>query len=167
MINEFIHQDKLIETNLNMIDGRYEVTVDGKVYQITEVGPGKYRVFHDGRYMVVACVVRGEKSYLDFDGLLIELSVPQEDSPTASDAAGGIGEKDKVYAPMPGKVVKILVKDGQTVTEKMPLVIVEAMKMEHQIVSMANGKVKKINFKDGEQVDTETAIIELEIDTAE
>ena len=77
------------------------------------------------------------------------------------------GEKDKILAPMPGKIVKIQVAMGDEVTEKQPMVIVEAMKMEHQVMARANGKVKAINFADGDQVDTESPIIELELEAEE
>ena len=48
-------------------------------------------------------------------------------------------------------------------TEKQPLVIVEAMKMENSVLCRANGTVRAVNFAAGDQVDTETPIIELEI----
>jgi biotin carboxyl carrier protein len=44
------------------------------------------------------------------------------------------------------------------------MVIVEAMKMENQVNSRAKGKVKAVNFSAGDQVDTETPIIELDIE---
>jgi len=91
------------------------------------------------------------------------LTIPSDDNGFGG-GAGSVGEKDKVYAPMPGKVVKLLVKEGDEVTKKQPLVIVEAMKMENQVNSPSDGKVKKINFADGDQVDTDTPIIELDID---
>jgi biotin carboxyl carrier protein len=64
---------------------------------------------------------------------------------------------------MPGKIVKLLVGEGEKVAEKQPMVIVEAMKMENQVNSPSAGTVRKINFMDGDQVGTEIPIIELEI----
>jgi biotin carboxyl carrier protein len=65
---------------------------------------------------------------------------------------------------MPGKIVKIMVAVGDEVTEKQPMVIVEAMKMENQVNCRAKGKVKAVNFAPGDQVDTESPIIELELE---
>ena len=57
-----------------------------------------------------------------------------------------------------------MVAPGDTVEVKQALVIVEAMKMENQVLSRANGVVKAVNFKAGDQVDTENPIIELELE---
>lgn len=67
-----------------------------------------------------------------------------------------------ICAPMPGKILKILVKEGDEVEVNQNLVIVEAMKMENNINSSMRGCVKSINFKEGDLVDTGQPIIELE-----
>jgi 3-methylcrotonyl-CoA carboxylase alpha subunit len=56
-------------------------------------------------------------------------------------------------APLPGKVVQVLIDTGATVTRGTPLMIVEAMKMEHTISAPADGTVERINFAVGEQVE--------------
>jgi biotin carboxyl carrier protein len=162
MINEFVFEDQLIETRAEVAGNGLEVTIGDKKYRLDEIAAGKYRVACDGQADVVACVVQNGKAYIDLNGLQIELRIPSEENGTAA-GLGMAGEKDKVYAPMPGKVVKLLVKEGDEVAHKQPLVIVEAMKMEHQVNALADAVVKKINFSDGDQVDTETPIIELEI----
>ncbi|MBV8546332.1 MAG: acetyl-CoA carboxylase biotin carboxyl carrier protein subunit [Acidobacteria bacterium] len=55
-------------------------------------------------------------------------------------------------APMPGVVLKILVNVGDEVAKGAPLLILEAMKMEHQITAPRDGKVAAINCKEGEMV---------------
>ena len=70
---------------------------------------------------------------------------------------------EAVAAPMPGKIVKIMVEVGDEVDVKHPMVIVEAMKMENQVNAKAAGTVKAVNFAAGDQVDTETPIIELDL----
>lgn len=70
-----------------------------------------------------------------------------------------------ICAPMPGKILKILVEENQAVEAKQNLVIVEAMKMEHNIRVPRNGIVKKINFKEGDLVDTGQEILEIEFDS--
>ena len=75
----------------------------------------------------------------------------------------GLSEgKQIIFPPMPGKILKILVSEGEKVKKKQSLVIVEAMKMEHEIKSALDGVVKKINFKEDQMVDTEDPIMELE-----
>jgi biotin carboxyl carrier protein len=55
-------------------------------------------------------------------------------------------------APMPGVVLKILMQVGDEVTKGTPLLILEAMKMEHQITAPRDGNVATINCKEGEMV---------------
>ena len=62
---------------------------------------------------------------------------------------------------MPGKIVKILVKKGDKVKKGEPLLIMEAMKMEHTIKAQNEGIVRKIFFKEGEQVAEDTDLLEI------
>lgn len=73
-----------------------------------------------------------------------------------------LGGESGICAPMPGKILKILVETNQTVEAKQNLVIVEAMKMEHNIRAPRHCIIKKINFKEGDLVDTGQEILELE-----
>ncbi len=75
---------------------------------------------------------------------------------------GGDSGKEKICAPMPGKVVKINVKEGETVRKGQVLLIVEAMKTENNICAGRDGIVKKVNVSAGESVDTITELINLE-----
>ncbi len=62
-------------------------------------------------------------------------------------------------APMPGKVVAVLVASGQEVERGQPLVVIEAMKMEHTISAPADGKVTELPYQVGDQVDEGAALI--------
>ena len=63
-------------------------------------------------------------------------------------------------APMPGKVVALLAKPGQKVDKGTPLLILEAMKMEHTITAPAAGTVKAFCYAAGEQVSDGAALVE-------
>jgi 3-methylcrotonyl-CoA carboxylase alpha subunit len=67
----------------------------------------------------------------------------------AADAEHGEG---RLTAPMPGKVIAVLVETGAVVEKGTPLLVMEAMKMEHTIVAPSNGKVGEILFGVGDQV---------------
>jgi biotin carboxyl carrier protein len=68
-------------------------------------------------------------------------------------AAGGVGEgPQKVTAPMPGKVVRILVKQGDQVEAGQGIIVVEAMKMQNEIKSPKKGAVQKIAVSEGGSV---------------
>ena len=65
-------------------------------------------------------------------------------------------------APMPGKVLQVLVRPGDTIAKGAPLVILEAMKMEHTIAAPHDGRVAEIHFKAGEQVNEGVELLRLE-----
>ncbi|MGE0094710.1 MAG: acetyl-CoA carboxylase biotin carboxylase subunit [Alphaproteobacteria bacterium] len=73
------------------------------------------------------------------------------DDPLAAAAASEQGT-GHLTAPMPGKVLKLLVQAGDTVARGAPLMVLEAMKMEHTIAAPADGTVTAVNFQAGEQV---------------
>ncbi len=62
---------------------------------------------------------------------------------------------------MPGKILKILVREGDQVKVGQGLLVLEAMKMENEIPSPKDGAVKRILVKEGDTVDTGQALIEL------
>lgn len=67
------------------------------------------------------------------------------------------------YSPMPGKVIKVNVNEGDIVKEGTILCVVEAMKMENNIKSMTSAKVSKVLVKEGDKIDVKTILIELSI----
>lgn len=67
------------------------------------------------------------------------------------------------YSPMPGKVIKVNVKEGDAVKEGDVLCVVEAMKMENNIKAMTSATVKKVYVDEGEKVDVKNILIELSI----
>jgi 3-methylcrotonyl-CoA carboxylase alpha subunit len=81
------------------------------------------------------------------DDLLI-----REDVYTGIDSPDGGGD-GLIFSPMPGKVVKVNVKPGDDVKKGNVLLIVEAMKMENNIIAPRDGKIEKVNVKSGMMVD--------------
>jgi 3-methylcrotonyl-CoA carboxylase alpha subunit len=73
-------------------------------------------------------------------------------------ARGGAG---RLTAPMPGRVVKIAVVEGEQVGQNQPLVVLEAMKMEHVIEAPHAGVVTEICVQEGEQVSSGAQLLTL------
>jgi biotin carboxyl carrier protein len=67
-------------------------------------------------------------------------------------AAAGSGPQ-RLTAPMPGKVVRVLVKSGDRVAARQPVVVVEAMKMENELRASREGTVAEIHVREGVSVD--------------
>ncbi|MDE0354893.1 MAG: biotin/lipoyl-binding protein [Deltaproteobacteria bacterium] len=65
-----------------------------------------------------------------------------------------VSGRQEVKIPMPGKVVAVLVNEGDTVDKGQGLVIVEAMKMENEVRAPSDGEVKEIRVKAGESVES-------------
>ena len=65
-------------------------------------------------------------------------------------------------APMPGKILQVLVKEGQKVEPGQALMILEAMKMEHRIVASEEGIISSIFFSEGDQVQQGIALLEMD-----
>ncbi len=68
----------------------------------------------------------------------------------------------EVKAPMPGKILEVLVKVGDAVKEDAEVIMLEAMKMENPIYAPADGTVKEIKVKANDSVDTEQVMMVIE-----
>ena len=99
-----------------------------------------------GRTYFVPFILRGSEVAFAFDGDVYVVE-------TGSRSAGRHRHRDhSMEAPMPGVVLKIFVKKGDVVTKGAPLLILEAMKMEHQVTAPRDGVVDAVNCVEGELV---------------
>lgn len=76
----------------------------------------------------------------------------------------GKAEKEYLKAPMPGKIIDVLVREGATVLRGEPLVILEAMKMQNEIQSPVNGTVVKVMAKTNSNVMKDDILVEIKVD---
>jgi 3-methylcrotonyl-CoA carboxylase alpha subunit len=96
-------------------------------------------------------------------GLEYELLLPTSLGVVAVGArAGRAGGHSGLAAPMPGSVVKVLVREGQAVAAHQPLVVLEAMKMEHIVAAPHDGVVRRLHVAAGALVARGAALVELE-----
>jgi len=81
----------------------------------------------------------------------------------ADEPAGAAGaDAQRLQAPLPGKVVKVAVKAGQSVAAGEVLVLLEAMKVEHPITAPHAGRIKALRFKEGDSVQRGDLLVEME-----
>ena len=80
-------------------------------------------------------------------------------SPCGEDSGASGSGPQRLLAPMPGKVVRILVKPGDAVRARQPVVVVEAMKMENELRVGRDGTVAEIHVHEGSSVDAGALLI--------
>ncbi len=147
-------------------NNRYAVTIAGKRVEVESialpqqamsmlVGGRSYAVEFETRGDEIAALVNGQVTRFD---LVDERKLRQRAANSTFSAEG----TQVVTAPMPGKVVKILVKAGDAVTEGQGLVVVEAMKMENELKSPKAGVVKEILSKEGAVVENGAKLLMVE-----
>jgi biotin carboxyl carrier protein len=79
------------------------------------------------------------------------------------DSRQGKIEKEFIKAPMPGKIIDVLVREGSTVQKGEPVVILEAMKMQNEILSPVNGIVEKVSAKPNTNVMKDDLLVEIKL----
>jgi 3-methylcrotonyl-CoA carboxylase alpha subunit len=89
-------------------------------------------------------------------------SPPPAPPPSPSGAPGSAQEQSTLTAPMPGTVIKVLVRAGDRVAARKPLVVLEAMKMETPLVSPYDAVVRAVHVTEGDRVAGGSLLVELE-----
>ena len=104
-------------------------------------------------------VAQGDRRHVFIGARVVVLAVVD---PLAGNDAGREEEGAGLLAPMPGKVIALLAKPGAAVEKGTPLLVLEAMKMEHTISAPHAGTVKSFRFAAGDQVDEGAALVDFE-----
>ena len=127
---------------------KYKVTLNGRTYEV-EVEAGKAMLLDE--YEAIAP------------------SAPAAAAPVAAPAAAPVaaapaapvvtGSGEMVAAPMPGTILKVNVKNGDAVKEGQVLVVLEAMKMENEIMAPKSGTITQVAVQKGASVNTGDALV--------
>ncbi len=126
---------------------KFKISVDGKEYlvEMEEIGGTPAPAAAPSPSPVVAPAPVAE--------------VPAEPSPAPAPASSAPAGADALAAPMPGTILKVLVNVGDSVSENQPLMILEAMKMENEIVASSAGTVSAIHVSAGQMVNPGDGLI--------
>ena len=122
---------------------KYKITLNDRVYEV-EVEKGVAEVVNEYDYVAPAPAVAPVAA--------APAAAPAAPVPAPAPVAAAAGEK--VNSPMPGTILNVLVKAGDTVTEGQNLMVLEAMKMENEILSPKAGKVAQVAVTKGSTVAT-------------
>jgi 3-methylcrotonyl-CoA carboxylase alpha subunit len=115
----------------------------------------------DGVHLPARVVPLGDQRYVFVDGQLHKLTLIDPLAHASDDEHRG----GHLTAPMSGTIVAVLVKAGDAVAKGAPLLILEAMKMEHTITAPAAGTVSAVHYRQGDQVSEGVDLID--VDAAE
>jgi 3-methylcrotonyl-CoA carboxylase alpha subunit len=111
----------------------------------------------DGARLGATVVPLGDQRYVFVDGQLHRLTLVDPLAQAADDEHRG----GHLTAPMSGTIVAVLVKAGDAVTKGAPLLILEAMKMEHTVIAPAAGTVSAVHYRQGDQVSEGVDLIDV------
>jgi 3-methylcrotonyl-CoA carboxylase alpha subunit len=138
----------------------YRLGLDGTTTPARgELGPNStLRVELGGLRLDATVVVAGEKRHVFLHGRSYQLARIDP----LYHGGEGQGPEGGLAAPMPGKVVALLAKPGSEVEKGTPLLVMEAMKMEHTILAPARGRLTAFHFAVGEQVSEGAELVEFE-----
>jgi pyruvate carboxylase subunit B len=157
--------DRIIEVEID----KSVVRVNGRVVDVRlggERGEAIRRLVQGRLSRPFLSVTEGNGSWvLTSDGFRVPVTVLDARARAVRLAAGSGSAKKGlgiVKAPMPGKVLRILVEQGQAVEAGQGLIVVEAMKMENELKAAAAGTVKRLIAKSGDKVEKGTPLLELE-----
>ena len=148
-------------------DDRLTVRLDGQPVGVeaTALPGGRWslRLPGSGRQHEVVILSRPDGRGLEalVDGLSVPVRVSSGTAVARKAGAHGEGP-DRVTAPMPGKVVKLLVSAGDQVTARQGVVVVEAMKMENELRAGRAGIVREVLVVEGASVEAGTPLLVIE-----
>jgi geranyl-CoA carboxylase alpha subunit len=106
--------------------------------------------------------IDGDDVLVDLDGQTVRFSDTTY-APPAAALAGGDG---KLRAPMDGRVVAINVAAGDKVSRGQTLIVLEAMKIQHQLKAAVDAKVESVAVQEGQQVSNRTVLVTMAVDAA-
>jgi geranyl-CoA carboxylase alpha subunit len=142
-------------------DGDYVAHIDGREhrFEIEELGCDKVRFRIAGVMESTRFLRDRDRLYIQYRGDTLAVRDLARSAPAATAATGGDG---KVRAAMNGRVVAVLVKQGERVEAGQPIMTLEAMKMEHVHAAPIAGTISAIDVVEGEQVTTGKIVAEIE-----
>ena len=159
--------DQITDIKLLSTDGNFmEVSIDNRNYKIdiVEVEKGIYSIIHDGISYNVELTKKGNNKYYvtsqykSFDVSIIDAEARYKNSRKKTE------DEDNAYisTPMPGKVVKILVKEGDKVKGGDTVIVVSAMKMESEYKVVKDRLIKEVLVNEGDNIEGDQPLIMLE-----
>lgn len=144
----------------------YRVAVDGNEFLVDgkRTGLANYSLIVDNRSFEVDVDVSEDEYRVLVDGRSYRIHLIDERRMRLGGFQSGIQlqGRQEVSVPMPGKVIAVLVGEGDRVEKGQGLVIVEAMKMENEVRSPISGEIKEVRVKAGDALEVGNILVVVE-----
>jgi len=148
----------------------FEITIDGRAVSldtngsgnILEVSPGLYSVLYGGRSYEVRIANSNGDWHATIGGRSFVVGIRDPRNWVRRSGAELGNPHQDVKAPMPGKVIRMLVREGDDVHAGQGLAVVEAMKMQNELKALRAGRVLRVPAKDGDTVSAGDVLVTLE-----
>lgn len=159
--------DRDYAVEIEEIDDRlYRVTIDGNDFLVDgkKTGQTNYSLIIDQRSFEVDVDVSEDEYRVLVDGRTYHIHLVDEKRLRLGGTQSGIEVqgRQEISVPMPGRIIAVLVSEGDRVEKGQGLAIVEAMKMENEVRSPINGEIKEIRVKAGETVEAGKVLLIVE-----
>lgn len=140
-------------------DGSYRALIGDRVYSVkaNALANGGLLLAIDGQRAVAYTASEGSTRHVMINGQNFTLSLPE----TRRKRAAGAGGFASLNAEMPGQVIEVLAREGETVTRGQTLVVLEAMKMEMRVGAPTDGIVRRVLVAKGDVVERGQALVEV------
>jgi biotin carboxyl carrier protein len=147
---------------LQILVNGHPVEVDAERLEgVAEVEPGVYSVLFEGRSFEVRASAARTGLQLEVDGRRFAVEVRDPRDRGQRSAAALATGRQNITAPMPGKVIRVLVREGDTVDVGQGLAVVEAMKMQNEMKASRTGQVVEVRVLDGDTVSAGDTLVVL------
>jgi 3-methylcrotonyl-CoA carboxylase alpha subunit len=162
---KFELEGKKHEIKYTKVDLDINVLINNSAFVISEVNYSKNKISFNLNGEYIKCVYSLTQElaiYISLNGFQYKVNRLDilDESRNWERERSEQNIKKNLFSPMPGKVVKINVNEGQEVKKDQSLIIIEAMKMENKLLATHDTIIEKINVIIGQQVDPEIALIE-------
>ncbi len=139
--------------------------VDDREYRvdIERCAEGLLSILVDGRSFLLHYARTQDGIYVGFRGKGYFLAYPGREGADEGAGLDAAGSDGRIATPMPGKIVAVNVREGDAVEPKQPLLVLESMKMQNDVVSPVSGRVVKIHHAVGENVEFGDLLVEIEL----
>lgn len=160
-----VHNEE-VEFFIEKLDGgKLKVTHDDKEFLLDtqKIGDSHYLALSQNQVFHIGLTRQKDNWQAHLEGEVLNFTLEDEKSLLRKRLVGSVGAGGgEIVCPMPGKIVKFLVEEGQSVKTGDPVVIVEAMKMENEFKAGIDGTVKEIKAAAGESVESGAVLVVIE-----